>query len=62
MKCFWAYSNHPHKVKEDINDAVKQINENGVISIKTWEMMDIDGNIIVDEILKEIDACDVFFM
>lgn len=60
MKCFWAYSNHPHKVKEDIDDVVKQINESGVISIKTWEMMGIDGNIIVNEILKEINACDVF--
>ncbi len=60
MKCFWAYSNHPHKVKEDIDDAVKRINENGVISIKTWEMMSIDGNIIINEILKEIDDCDVF--
>lgn len=60
MKCFWAYSNHPNRVKEDIEDAVKQINENDVISIRTWEMMSIQGNFIIDEILKEIDSCDVF--
>ena len=60
MKCFWAYSNHPYNVKEDIDDAVRQINAGGVISIRTWEIMSIHGKFIIDEILKEIDDCDVF--
>ena len=60
MKCFWAYSNHPHNVKNDVIDAINQINNSGIISIKPWETMDIEGNFIIDEILKEINACDVF--
>ncbi len=60
MKCFWAYSNHPHNVKNDVIDAINQINNSGLISIKPWETMDIEGNFIIDEILKEINACDVF--
>lgn len=57
MKCFWAYSNHPHNVKNDVMDAINQINSSGIISIKPWEAMDIEGNFIIDEILKEINAC-----
>ena len=60
MKCFWAYSNHPHNVKNDVMDAINQINSSGIISIKPWEAMDIEGNFIIDEILKEIKDCDVF--
>ncbi len=60
MKCFWGYSNHPHKVKENIEEAVNQINKDTIISVKTWESMNIDGNFVIDEILKEIDDCDVF--
>ena len=52
MKCFWAYSNHPHNVKNDVMDAINQINSSGIISIKPWEAMDIEGNFIIDEILK----------
>ena len=47
MKCFWGYSNHPHNVKNDVIDAINQINNSGIISIKPWETMDIEGNLLL---------------
>ncbi len=59
-KCFFAYSNTPFKVNEPISDAVRIINKSGTIHIDTWEALNIDGNIIIDEILERIMQSDIF--
>lgn len=60
INCFWAYSNHPYDVSETVINVINQINKSNDIFIKSWEAMNIQGHFIIDEILKDIDECDVF--
>jgi hypothetical protein len=59
-KAFYAYSGHKQDLLEDINEAVRKINEANEITISTWEDLAISGKYIIDNIYKSIDDCDLF--
>ena len=60
-KAFFAYpSSHP-TLRESIQEAVRVLNAQGHISIRTWEECSIGGNFIIDTICREIDEVDLFF-
>lgn len=59
-KAFYAYSSQREDLLEDINSAVKRINDSGLISLTTWQDFPIGGERIIDNILEAIKDCDLF--
>ena len=59
-KAFYAYAGHKKDLLEDINEAVKKINESKQLTITTWENLSISGRYIIDGIHKSIEECDLF--
>ena len=60
LKGFFAYPNQA-SISEAVAAFAKKINTSGIIEVKIWEEMKIGGKVLVPEICKEIDECDIFF-
>ena len=59
-KCFFAYSDKGSKISDSIKEAVDRVNDGGIIDIKPWNAMDIQGRSIPREIISSIDECEIF--
>jgi hypothetical protein len=57
---FLAYPSNPSTCGETIRQAVDLINPQGVVSLQTWEQCRVGGKLVVDEICKAIDSCQLF--
>jgi len=49
-KAFYAYAGNQKNLLEDINEAVKTINNSGEVVITTWKDLLISGKYIIDGI------------
>lgn len=58
-KCFFAYPNDVI-LSETIKRVEASINVSSELKLITWEKLHVDGKIIIDKIIKEIDECDFF--
>ena len=61
-KGFFAYGSEPKYYGDTIEDSINNINNSfsGLTSIKSWKSMNVEGKLVISEILKEIDDCDYF--
>lgn len=59
-KAFYAYAGHNRELLEDINEAVRTINQSNELIITTWQDLSISGKFIIDGIHKSIEECDLF--
>jgi nucleoside 2-deoxyribosyltransferase len=57
---FFAYSSVPTSCQESIENAIKRINETGVVKITSWKQLEINGKFIINEVLKKVDESDFF--
>ena len=57
---FLAYPSNPSTCGETIRQAVELINPQGIVSLETWEQCRVGGKLVVDEICKAIDSCQLF--
>jgi hypothetical protein len=61
-KGFFAYGSEPTYCGDTIEDSIKNINDSfsGLTTIKSWKSLNVEGKLIISEILSEIDDCDFF--
>lgn len=59
-KGFFAYPSEPLHIGEVIENFIKQINESNIAKIASWKGMKVSGSVIISEICKCIDECDIF--
>ena len=59
-KGFFAYPSAPSSVGETIKAAIGKINRGHAVSLMSWEDCRTGGKIIIQEICKEIDDCNLF--
>lgn len=57
---FFAYSSIPTSCSDAIETAIKEINQSSITSISSWKELNINGKLIVNEVLKQIDQSDFF--
>lgn len=57
---FFAYPSKPPRIGETIRGAIGDINNSGVIQLRSWEECKTGGKLIIQEICSEIDECDLF--
>jgi len=57
---FFAYPSSPSTIPEVISTAVRGLNDTALVSIKTWEQCRVGGNVIIQELCKEIGKTDLF--
>lgn len=59
-KAFFAYPNQP-RISDAVTAFAEKINAGALIKVETWEQMQIGGKVLVPEICKKINECDLFF-
>lgn len=59
-KGFFAYPSSPEDLNETIEVFIREVNHTGIIKIKSWKELSINGSFIIDSILQEIDEADLF--
>jgi len=59
-KAFYAFPSKPDSLKETIIESIKLLNKKNFIEIQPWTSMNPTGKIIITQILKKIDQCDLF--
>jgi len=59
LKGFFAYPND-RRISETITAFTEKINGSGLLTMETWEQMQIGGKLLISEICKKIDQCDLF--
>jgi hypothetical protein len=57
---FYAYPSRPDHLIETIELAIDEINSRGVCEIKDWRSLNVTGRLVINTILKQIKACDLF--
>lgn len=57
---FYAYPSDPKDLGETIEKAGSDITKGGVVDVASWRALSVVGKVIIDEVLKAIDAADVF--
>jgi len=57
---FFAYPSTPLDLNETIESAIELLNQNSGILIRSWKDSDVSGKLIINQILREIDSCNVF--
>ena len=57
---FFAYPSTPPSIGETITAAIGRINSGHAVKLKPWADCKIGGKIIIQEICREIDNCDLF--
>ena len=57
---FFAFPSKPEDLQETVIEAVKVLNKKNYIKIIPWTDINQTGRIIITQILKKIDNCDLF--
>ena len=57
---FFAYSGQPKSAGESIEEAIKNINNSGIAFLESWKSYRINGNFIINAIIRAIDKADYF--
>ena len=57
---FFAYPSTPPSIGETIRAAIRKINHGRLIELMPWEDCRTGGKVIIQEICREIDNCDLF--
>jgi hypothetical protein len=57
---FFAYASNPPVISETIEDAISELNKSNIWLIKSWKELKINGNYIINEVLKKIKDSDFF--
>ena len=57
---FFAYPSNPPSIGETITAAIRKLNDGQTVTIKSWEDCRTGGKIIIQEICREIDKCNLF--
>jgi hypothetical protein len=57
---FFAYSSTPESCSEPIERAIGEINRGGVVNITSWKSLDVNGDFIINNVLKSIKQADFF--
>jgi hypothetical protein len=60
IKGFFAYPSYPADLNETIDGAIELLNKNSGLHVQSWKKMNVNGKFIINEILTEIDAADIF--
>ncbi|WP_416150249.1 P-loop ATPase, Sll1717 family [Salipaludibacillus sp. HK11] len=60
IKGFYAYPSEPKDLNETIENCIEKINSAG-FQLKSWKSLRVQGNVIIEEIINEIDESDLFF-
>lgn len=55
---FYAYASFPAEIGQTIEEAVRIVNDQSLLCVKTWKALDIVGHFISEEVLEGIDSCD----
>lgn len=55
---FYAYASFPAEIGQTIEEAVRAVNSNAILSVETWKALDVVGHFISEEVLEGIDSCD----
>jgi hypothetical protein len=59
-KAFFAYPSSPQTIPETIATAIRELNNTALVEVKSWEHCRVGGNVIVQELCKEIARADLF--
>ncbi|MBK5275337.1 MAG: hypothetical protein JJE30_09840 [Desulfuromonadales bacterium] len=59
-KGFFAYSSQPSSCSDAIESAITEINKSGLVNLMSWQLLNVNGVMIINEILKQIDDSDFF--
>jgi hypothetical protein len=59
--CFFAYPSQPPDLDETIEHAIDEMNLAGTLQVYSWKHFSHPGSIILTEVCKGIDACNLFF-
>lgn len=57
---FFAYPSTPQSIGETITAAIRKINHGQAVKLTSWEDCRTGGKIIIEEICRVIDKCDLF--
>lgn len=57
---FFAYPTVPASSGDSIRQAVRQLNSDGFVQMKTWEECKVGGKFVINTICKEIEKADIF--
>lgn len=60
VRGFFAYPSGPADLNETIDSFISKANNSGIVNIISWKNLDINGTFIIDNILEEIDKCQLF--
>jgi hypothetical protein len=59
LTAFFAYPNDT-RISATITAFATKINDSGLLSVETWEQMQIGGKLLISEICKKIELADLF--
>src|SRR5450756_1367180 len=60
VNCFIAYPSQPPSLVETIELAIMQINQSGLVSLKSWKSTSVAGKFVITTICESIGASDIF--
>jgi len=59
-KCFVAYASAIPGSGDAIEAAIGELQDGGLVSIRSWRSLPIGGNLVIETICDEIRTCDLF--
>ena len=59
LTAFFAYPNDS-RISSTITAFAAKINKSGLLSVETWEELQIGGKLLIAEICKKIESSDLF--